>query len=63
MNKAKYYAEKANTTSYAISSDDDDAVEKLKNKLASLEKSQAEMKRINAAYKKTKSFPSKSLPV
>lgn len=52
--KADYYAEKATAAELnnAISSDDPEALTKLKDKLQNLEKAQSDMKRINAYYKK-----------
>ena len=52
--KADYYERKARAAANnrAISSDDPDAVQKLQEKLAALEKSQARMKTINAYYRK-----------
>ena len=52
--KADYYEGKARAAANnrAISSDDPDAVQKLQEKLAALEKSQARMKTINAYYRK-----------
>lgn len=53
LNKAEYYERKATTATHAISSDDEDAIIKLKNKLANLEHNQIEMKRVNSEFKKT----------
>ena len=52
--KADYYERKARAAANnrAISSDDPDAAQKLQEKLAALEKSQARMKTINAYYRK-----------
>ena len=52
--KADYYEGKARAAANnrAISSDDPDAAQKLQEKLAALEKSQARMKTINAYYRK-----------
>lgn len=50
--KAEYYRNKATATNNAISSDDEDAIAKLKIKLNNLEYSQNEMKRINKAFRK-----------
>lgn len=52
--KAKHYQEKAIAAEQntAISSDNPDAIELLKEKISSLEKSQAEMKAVNKAFKK-----------
>lgn len=50
--KAAYYRQKALTESNNISSDDEEAINKLKAKLAKLEQLQAEMKRINSEYRK-----------
>ena len=52
--KADYYESKARAAANnrAISSDDPDAVQKLQEKLAEIEKSQARMKTINAYYRK-----------
>lgn len=54
--KAAYYEQKARAAenNTAISSDDPDALEKLKAKLEKLEKDQMWMKRINAYYRKHK---------
>jgi hypothetical protein len=51
-NKAKRYRHKASVINHAISSDDDDALIKLKNKLSKLEANQEVMKKINAEYRK-----------
>lgn len=52
--KADYYAQKAEAAenNNAISSDDPDAIEKLKDKLAALTNTQEEMKKANAYYRK-----------
>ena len=56
--KAEYYANKAEAaeSNTAISSDDPEALTKLKGKLASLEEAQSDMKRINAYYRKNGSL-------
>ena len=56
--KAEYYAQKAEAAenNKAISSDDPDAIEKLKAKAIALGKRQAEMKQANAYYKKHKTM-------
>lgn len=53
-NKATHYAERAAAaeSNTAISSDDPNAIDKLRDKLASLEAAQERMKKINAAHKK-----------
>lgn len=50
--KADYFERMAHTQSHVISSDDEDAIEKLKIKLTQLEKNQVEMKQTNREYKK-----------
>lgn len=57
-NKADYYAQKAEAAenNNAISSDDPDAIEKLKEKLAALQNMQEEMKKANAYYRKHKTM-------
>lgn len=52
QNKAEYYQRKASSMNHAISSDDEDAITKLKTKLAKLEARQERMKQINAGYRK-----------
>ena len=52
LDKAKYYERKANTESQAISSDDPDAIAKIKARLETLETAQAKMKEANAIIKK-----------
>lgn len=54
QNKAEYYAQRvaAAESNTAISSDDPEAVVKLREKLADLEKLQETMKAVNAAHKK-----------
>jgi len=54
LEKAKYYAQKASAaeSNTAISSDDPEAIEKLKKKLAALKAEQELMKKLNAYYKK-----------
>lgn len=50
--KSEYYEQKANLVNRAISSDDEEAMDKLKAKLEKLELHQEKMKRINDAYRK-----------
>jgi len=50
--KADYYEEKSRLKSNAISSDDQDALQKLEQKLKTLEAHQEQMKTINRLYKK-----------
>ena len=54
--KADYYRNKAEAAqnNTAIFSDDPDAIQKLKDKIASLEQSQSEMKRINKEFRQNK---------
>jgi hypothetical protein len=50
--KANYYERVATAQNHAISSDDEDAIEKLKIKVTQLEKNQLDMKQTNREYKK-----------
>ena len=50
--KADYYEYRANCVNSAISSEDEDAIAKLKEKLANIERRQLEMKRINKEFRK-----------
>jgi hypothetical protein len=54
--KAEYYEQRAAFTTDAISSDDEDAITKLNNKLARLAQKQIDMKRINQEYRKSGSL-------
>lgn len=55
--KAAHYERRANLTNHAISSDDEDAIHKIKEKLARLEKHQETMKTVNKYYAKHKKLP------
>ena len=61
--KAEYYENKADSVgSGGISSDDPDAVVKIKEELAELEADRDHMKRINREYKKVKDMDSIEMP-
>ncbi|MDR1838256.1 MAG: DUF3560 domain-containing protein [Treponema sp.] len=58
LDKAEYYSHRADTleNNRAISGDDPEAINRYKTKLAELEKAQEQMKKINAYWRKHKTF-------
>lgn len=53
LEKAKHYEYKSTASNTTISSDDESAIKKLRDKLTKLEAGQVEMKRVNSEYRKT----------